>query len=96
MVFVVKNYARLIRWDSSGALVTAKIPFNEKPYLLEIFIRYNITSRDARGHDDRTVGPLTQDEINRAKGIPELKEAKSLLAVEHCDNGPRPYTCVVG
>ena len=30
MVFIVKNYARLIRWDSSGALVTTKIPFNEK------------------------------------------------------------------
>jgi hypothetical protein len=86
VVFIVKDYARLIRWDRSGALVTAKIPFSKKSYLLDFFIRYNISSREAHGHN-RTVDPPTQDEAERAKAIvPELREAVSLLAVEHLGN----------
>ena len=89
MVFIVNNYARLIRWDrSSGALVTERIfsTGNEQSFLLDFFIRYDIASPEARGHDC-TVGLPTQVEIQNAKAIvPELKEAKSLLAFEHSGN----------
>jgi hypothetical protein len=85
MVFIIKDYARLIRWDRSGALITVKISFNEKPDLLAFFIRYNNASREDRGHDC-TVGPATEDEVKRARIVAELKEAKSLLAVDHLGN----------
>jgi len=83
MVFIVKDYARLIRWDRSCALVTAKIPINEESHLLDFLIRYNIASPEARGHD-RTVGPPTQDEVKSAKAV--VPELKSLVAVGHLGN----------
>jgi hypothetical protein len=83
MVFIVKDNARLIRWDRSGALVTAKIPFNEESHLLDFFIRYNIASREARGHDC-TVRPTHPHEVVIAKKhVTELRDGRPLLAIEH-------------
>jgi hypothetical protein len=86
MVLIVKDNARLIRWDRSGALVTAKIPFNEEPDLFDFFTCYNVASPEARGHDSTVYTASTYDAINAKKTVPELAKAKSLLAVEHSGN----------
>ena len=67
MVFIVKEYARLIRWDRSGAVFTEPIKFNEKSHLFDFFIRYDFSDREARGHDI-TVCPASSDDVKSAKG----------------------------
>ena len=81
MVFIVKEHARLIRWDRSGAVVTKRILFNEQPHLFDFFIRYDIADLEARGRDS-TVSLPEPLEIEHAKAIvPELVDAKLFLAV---------------
>jgi len=86
MVLIVKKYARLIRWDRGGAVVTGPIPFADQPHLHDFLIRYDIADPEARGHDS-TVGLPTNDEITCAKAsVPELSGAKSFLAVTISDH----------
>ena len=89
MVFIAVDYARLIRWDRCGALVTAEIPFDDDPYLFDFFTRYNFATPEARGHDG-TVGLPTEDEVESAKSVvPEFGGATSLLAVGHSESDNR-------
>lgn len=85
MVFIVKDYARLIRWDRSGAIFTKPIYFDNDPLLIDFFDRYNFADREARGHDI-TVSPASSQDIKLAKNkVPELREAKWCLDVTLSD-----------
>jgi Fungal protein kinase len=85
MVLIVKDYARLIRWDRSGAVVTESIKFNEQRHLYDFFIRYNVAEREACGHDS-TVGVPSDAEVARAKSIvPELEDKRSFLTLTISD-----------
>jgi hypothetical protein len=61
LVLIIKNIARLIRWDRGGAIVTAPIHYDNEPFLLDFLIRYGNANREARGHDV-TVDTPTDDE----------------------------------
>lgn len=51
-IFVFGSYARLLRWDRSGAVVTRKFNYKEQPELLAGFLwRYSQLSRPDRGWD---------------------------------------------
>jgi hypothetical protein len=85
MVLIVEKYARLIRWDRSGAVVTEPIYFNKEPHLFNFLIHYDIADPEARGHDS-TVGLPTEAEIRCAKAaVRELAKAKYFLAVTISD-----------
>ncbi len=80
MVFIFKAHARLIQWDHTSVLVTKVIPFNEKSYLFDFFIHYNIADNKAYGHNSTVFLP-TKGEINCAKTIvPEFSDIMSFLA----------------
>ncbi|KAI9431449.1 hypothetical protein BJY52DRAFT_1232129, partial [Lactarius psammicola] len=64
-VLVVGDYARLIRWDRSGAIVTAPIYYQRDPELLDFFTRYDQAERPMRGHDD-SVRKATSAEVQQA------------------------------
>ena len=86
MTFITGTYARLIRWDRSGAVVTEPIYFNTQPHLFDFFTRYNIAGHEARGND-ATVTVPTDEEITLAKSIvPELKDLVSFLAIATPDS----------
>jgi Fungal protein kinase len=73
MVFIVKDYARLIRWDRSGALFTKPIYYNKESHLFDFFIRYDTADREARGHDI-TVSPASSQDVALAQAnVPELQ-----------------------
>jgi hypothetical protein len=99
MVLMFKDYARLLRWDCGGAVVTKPIEFNVEPHLFDFLIRYNIADPDVRGHDS-TVNSPNDDEIKLAKAaVPELGEAKSFLVVEISDRhyiicGPESWPAI--
>jgi hypothetical protein len=85
MVFIVKDYARLLRWDRGGVVFTEQIFFNEDPLLFDFLIRYNAADSKVRGHDS-TVKLPNDDEIKLAKAaVSELAGANSFLAVDISD-----------
>jgi hypothetical protein len=85
MVFIVKDYARLLRWDRGGVVFTEQIFFNEDPHLFDFLIRYNAADSKVRGHDS-TVKLPNDDEIKLAKAaVSELAGANSFLAVDISD-----------
>ena len=60
-ILIVHNYARIIRWDRGGAVVTAPIRFNEEPYLFDFFLRYNYAKSHIRGSDSSVRAPKTEE-----------------------------------
>ena len=61
LVLVFKKYARLIRWDHGGTVVTAPMYYDDETHLLNFFICYDHANPETHGHDS-TVGPPTKDE----------------------------------
>jgi len=64
-VLIINDYARLICWDRSGAIVTEPIYYNNQLYLFDFLVHYNHASNEARGHNP-TVGPPTNHEVQAA------------------------------
>ena len=60
-ILIVHDYARIIRWDRGGAVVTAPIHFNEEPYLFDFFLRYNYAESHIRGSDSSVRAPTTEE-----------------------------------
>ncbi|KAF8497624.1 hypothetical protein BU17DRAFT_59358, partial [Hysterangium stoloniferum] len=50
LVLVFPKYARFMRWDRSGVIITEKVPFSNPSYL-QFFWRFNNASPAARGVD---------------------------------------------
>ncbi|KAF8520637.1 hypothetical protein BU17DRAFT_88854 [Hysterangium stoloniferum] len=50
LVLVFPKYARFMRWDRSGVIITEKVPFSNPSYL-EFFWRFNNASPATRGVD---------------------------------------------
>ena len=80
LILIVKDSARLLRWDRGGAVVTAPIPYNTDPHLLDFFIRYDKATHASRGHD-LTVGLPTENERLNARKLADLTDVESLLSI---------------
>ncbi len=50
-VLIAKDYARLMRCDRSGVIVTERIYYNKEPELLEFFKLYDKAAPEVRGSD---------------------------------------------
>ncbi|KAM6490106.1 hypothetical protein JOM56_014425 [Amanita muscaria] len=81
-ILIVKDYARFIRWDRSGAIVTEPVYYSSSGLeeLFQFFIRYNSAEKKVRGCDV-TVRLPNRREWERAHAIEGLEEAKQLLVV---------------
>jgi hypothetical protein len=92
-VLIVHDYARIIRWDRGGAVVTAPIPFNEERHLFDFFIRYNYAKSDIRGSDSSVRAPKTEELDAATRLIDEFRsdtgEAKDNLLVVSVPNSGR-------
>lgn len=77
-VLIVGNYARLIRWDRSGAIVTEPIYYTTNSALLDFFTRYDQADRAVRGHDD-TVRKASPDETKEACFVDDIFKGLELL-----------------
>lgn len=78
-ILIVKDSARIIRWDRSGAIVTEAIKYNESPHLAYFFWHYSRAPPTIRGKDE-TVNPASTDEMHEARkfagfdaGVPLVK-----------------------
>ena len=62
LVLIVGDYARLFRWDRSGAVVSEKIKYHEESYLFNFLIHYNHANPAMRGHDITINDSTTEEE----------------------------------
>ena len=56
-VLIVKNMARILRWDRSGTIVTEAFDYDQSPYLVEFFRRYWAALAVMRGKDGTVSTP---------------------------------------
>ncbi|KAI9430286.1 hypothetical protein H4582DRAFT_2087211 [Lactarius indigo] len=80
-VLVVKDYARLIRWDRSGAIVTAPIYYQHDPVLLDFFTLYDQAERPVRGHDISVRVARQAETLKAACASNEFLISQELLVV---------------
>ncbi|KAN0118276.1 Ribonuclease H-like domain containing protein [Russula decolorans] len=76
-VLIVHNYARIIRWDRGGAVVTAPIRFNEEDHLFNFFIRYNYADSYIRGSDSSVRAPKPKELCDATQCINEFRDPGS-------------------
>ena len=82
LVLIVEKFARLIRWDRGGAVVTERIYYDTEPHLFEFLIRYNYADSSMRGHDV-TVHDASADEAREARiVVKELQNVNRLVTVD--------------
>ena len=62
-VFILKNTARIIRWDRSGAIVTEAIEYNNFSLLAEFFRRFSRAPPKVRGIDQSVSKPTSEETI---------------------------------
>ena len=79
-VLIIKDYARLIRWDRTGAIVTEPIAYDTESFLFDFFIRYNNVDKEVRGHD-LTVRRASKVEGEAAQEFLEPDAQEPLLSI---------------
>lgn len=87
-VLVVGNYARLIRWDRSGAIVTAPIYYQQNPALIDFFTRYDQAESTVRGHDGsiRIATPAEAQKAISANNTFSIAQSLLLVTVPSQDH----------
>ena len=56
-VLIVKDQARILRWDRSGTIIMEAIKYNKVPHLAKFFRRYSVASAVMRGKDETASVP---------------------------------------
>ncbi|KAG7088727.1 hypothetical protein E1B28_012695 [Marasmius oreades] len=110
-VLVVGTYARLVRWDRAGAVVTSKFSYTRTPWLATFLHRYNYANAEVRGIDtsvyrlDNFDDKLIQSLKQVAREMLEIPNTEPLYVFEIYDNttgntarfiGSRPCTRKTG
>lgn len=60
-VLIVRDTARILRWDRSGTIVTEPIKYNKTRHLAEFFRRYSKASPAMRGKDKTASSPNREE-----------------------------------
>ena len=68
-ILIVKDTARILRWDRSGTLVTEAIKYNESPHLAEFFRRYSDASPEMRGKDISVMDPTPPEAVSARQAL---------------------------
>jgi hypothetical protein len=103
-VLIVKDTARLLRWDRSGTIVTEAFAYNDFSYLAEFFHRYSNAPLEMRGNDQSVSDPTPAEESIARRtlklddhvpliklAIPD-KDGSSLYYIATTANPVTPYT----
>jgi hypothetical protein len=91
-VLICGEFARLIRWDRSGAIVTHRIEYNAVPDLVDFFIRFNHSPADVRGKDTTVRVASSEDTKNAVKVIKEFEELEKSQVSLLVASVPNPAT----
>lgn len=79
-VLIVRNFARIIRWDREGAIVTRAFDYNKSSHLVDFFHRFSQASPALRGVDTSVVAASTEEAI-RARSKLNLHASTCMFRV---------------
>jgi hypothetical protein len=68
-VLIVREGARILRWDRSGTVVTELIDYNTVPHLVEFFRRYSLAPPAMRGVDQSVSHPTPTEAAVARKSL---------------------------
>jgi len=68
-ILIVKDTARILRWDRSGTLVTEAIKYNKSHHLAEFFRRYSDASPEMRGKDISVMDPTPPEAVSARQAL---------------------------
>ena len=82
-ILICNDYAQLIRWDRSGAVVTEQIFYNTQPDLIDFFVHFDHSPPIVQGKDGvRDASPKeTEDVVQVVKELKGLVGSKLKLLV---------------
>lgn len=90
-VLIVKDEARILRWDRSGTIVTAPFKYNDTPHLIDFLTRFSSASPQQRGVDSSVSRP-SPDVASEARAALKLNDSASLYNLEVTDStGTRSF-----
>jgi len=93
-VLVVHSYARLIRWDRTGAIVSTPIYYNQDPELAEFFRRYSRALPRFRGIDTTVTLPNPKEVALARRWLEAVADADIIKFTVPVGNSQREYlTC---
>ncbi|KAG1802899.1 uncharacterized protein HD556DRAFT_1304139 [Suillus plorans] len=79
-VLIIRNHARIIRWDREGAIVMATFDYNSEPHLADFFHRFGRASPALRGVDT-SVTPASDEEAALARTALKLDATVRMFKV---------------
>jgi hypothetical protein len=87
-ILICGGYARILRWDRSGTVVTAAFPYHSERHLADFFWRYDLASPEERGVDISVSMPSqTEDKLARQHLKCGLKDSLIKFAVHSDEDG---------
>ena len=91
-VFILRDTARILRWDRTGTIVTEAIKYNKFDILAEFFARYSKAPPAMCGKDDSASDP-TDAEKHAAREALQLEKTVPLvkLSIPDADGGTRYF-----
>jgi hypothetical protein len=87
-VLIVKDQARILRWDRSGAIVTEAIPYNKSPLLVEFFRRYSQAPPEMRGIDQSVSDPTLEEELAAREALQADNDIDTVSKVSKVSPAP--------
>lgn len=79
-ILIVKDTARILRWDRSGTLVTEVIYYNKADHLVEFFRRYSEAPPEMRGKDMSVLDPTLAEAVKARQAL-NLDSTVSLVKI---------------
>ena len=87
-LLILPKYARLLRWDRAGVVVTKEIPIaGSESALAEFYWRYSHATPDVRGHDTTVERVLDGAEAKTARETLNTKVDEKLFRLKLGENG---------
>lgn len=94
-VLIVRDHARIIRWDREGAIVTSAIKYNTEPHLADFFQRYTGASPKLCGIDT-PISPTSAREAALARAWLNLSNITCMFKVSvPCVDTPGVLTLII-
>ena len=87
-LLILPKYARLLRWDRAGVIVTKEIPIDgSESALAEFYWRYSHATPDVRGHDTTVERVLNGVDAETARKKLNTKMGEKLFRLKLGKNG---------
>ncbi len=88
-VLIIGDYARLLRWDRSGVVVSERIKYNKQRQLFAFLELFNAATPEIQGRDKSVSKPSKDEKEDAWRTCHEFDTDNTLLVIEFPKEGQR-------